>query len=93
MKISRLQISNILSFKYFDDIKLAPQIDFDTDLNIFIGQNGAGKSTALEALNLVFKKIFLTQININRDTFFSREDLNEADRKQILLPGKNNSYD
>jgi DNA repair exonuclease SbcCD ATPase subunit len=41
MKIKSLHISNILSFKYFDIITEAPQIVFDPNLNIFIGENGS----------------------------------------------------
>jgi len=53
MKIEYLQISNILSFPHVEDISAAQQIIFDDGLNIIIGENGAGKSTALEVLNFL----------------------------------------
>jgi predicted ATP-dependent endonuclease of OLD family len=58
MKIKSLQISNILSFAYVDEIENAPKITFDKNLNILIGQNGSGKSTALEVINFIFKRVF-----------------------------------
>lgn len=54
MRVNYLQLSNILSFKYEEDINNAFKIEFDPDLNIIIGENGSGKSTVLEAMNLVF---------------------------------------
>ena len=51
MKIKTLQISNILSFKYHENIENAEKITFEDDLNIIIGENGSGKSTALEVIN------------------------------------------
>ena len=56
MRVNYLQLSNILSFKYEEDINNAFKIEFDPDLNIIIGENGSGKSTVLEAMNLVFTR-------------------------------------
>lgn len=47
MSISKLKIKN---FKCFSDWFI---IDFDSDINILVGNNGTGKSTILEAINLV----------------------------------------
>lgn len=47
MSISKLKIKN---FKCFSDWFT---IDFDSDINILVGNNGTGKSTILEAINLV----------------------------------------
>lgn len=59
MKIDYIQISNILSFRHYANIDQAPKITFDNGLNILIGQNGAGKSTALEVINFIFRKVIL----------------------------------
>lgn len=47
MSISKLKIKN---FKYFSDWFT---VDFDQSTNILVGNNGTGKSTVLEAVNLV----------------------------------------
>lgn len=92
MKIRELKISNILSFKYCDDITNATKITFDDNLNIFIGENGAGKSTALEVINFLFKKVLFTQFNINQDLYSRKNTLSVADRKQILSSANNQSF-
>ena len=92
MKIKELQISNILSFEYFENILDATKIAFNGDLNIFIGENGAGKSTALEIINFIFKKVLFTQFNVNQGLYNQKSTINENDRKQILLPETNKTY-
>ena len=57
MKVNYLQLSNILSFKYEEDINNAFKIEFDPYLSIIIGGNGSGKSTALEVMNFVFTRV------------------------------------
>lgn len=86
MKIEYLQISNILSFPHVEDISAAQQIIFDDGLNIIIGENGAGKSTALEVLNFLFKRVLYKQYSVNQDLFARRTMLTVNDRKQILQP-------
>ena len=72
MRIEWLTISNVLSFKYHEDINNAQKIVFENGLNIVIGENGAGKSTALEAINFLLKRVLYRQYNFNQE-FFSRK--------------------
>lgn len=89
MKIRELQISNILSFTFFENVSEAPKIVFGPDLNIIIGENGSGKSTALEVVNFIFKRVLFTQFNFNQDHYSKRETLTAQDRKATLgSPGK-----
>lgn len=66
MKIKSIQISNILSFKYFEDLTQCPAINFETsseDFHILIGPNGSGKSNFIEVINHIFKKVFFLGCN------------------------------
>lgn len=92
MKIISLQLSNILSFKYFDNVRDTEKISFDDDLNIIIGENGSGKSTALEVINFLFRRVLYKQYNLNQDLYTQRNNINADQRKQILLPANNLSY-
>ena len=92
MKIKSLQISNVLSFKYHDNIANAEKITFEDDLNIIIGENGSGKSTALEVINFLFKRVLFKQYNVNQDLYSRKSTLTFGDRQQILLPANNNSH-
>jgi len=84
MKIKSLQISNIISFAHVDDIANAPKITFDNNLNIIIGQNGAGKSAALEVINFIFRRAILVPYNRNRDLYTQRTTIDSNQKKQIL---------
>lgn len=84
MKIKTLQISNIWSFKHVDDIANAPKISFDKNFNILIGQNGAGKSTVLEVINFVFRRVLFVPYNKNQDLYGQRTSINVEQKKQIL---------
>lgn len=84
MKLHSLQISNILSFAYFDNIDDAPKITFDEGLNILIGQNGAGKSTVLEVINFIFKRIIHTQFHRNQVHYERRDSIQEQERRNII---------
>jgi predicted ATP-dependent endonuclease of OLD family len=86
MRVVSLKISNILSFKYFASIDDAMCIEFDPRLNIIIGQNGAGKSTALEVLNFIFRRVFFAQFTINHDYYNRRSIIGIDEKKQILSP-------
>ena len=92
MKIKTLQISNILSFKYHENIENAEKITFEDDLNIIIGENGSGKSTALEVINFLFRRVLYKQYNVNHDLYSRKSSVPAEERKQILTPANNNSY-
>lgn len=92
MKIISLQLSNILSFRYFNNVGDAEKISFDDDLNIIIGENGSGKSTALEVINFLFRRVLYKQYNLNQDLYTQRNIISADQRKQILLPANNLSY-
>lgn len=84
MKIKSIQISNIWSFKYYENIADAPKIVFDKNFNILIGQNGAGKSTVLEVINFVFKRVLFVPYNRNRDLYTNRTTIDASQKKEIL---------
>ena len=84
MKIKLLQISNVLSFAYFEDIAKAPKIIFDKNLGILIGQNGSGKSTALEVINFVFRRALFIPYNRNIDLYTNRKTISADQKKEIL---------
>jgi predicted ATP-dependent endonuclease of OLD family len=92
MKITSLKISNILTFKYYEQIDDAEEIIFEEGLNIIIGENGAGKSTALEVLNFLFKRVIYKQFNVNEDFYSRKSTLTLDEKKQILVPANNQSY-
>lgn len=93
MKIKSLQISNILSFKFYENITEAPKIIFEDGVNILIGQNGAGKSTVLEVINLIFKQVLLTKFDLNQDLYDVRNTITDANQiKNIVIRNQNISY-
>ncbi|MCB0055394.1 MAG: AAA family ATPase [Caldilineaceae bacterium] len=92
MKIDYLQVSNILSFRYVADVSQAEKLTFDHGLNIIIGENGSGKSTALEIINFLFKRVLYRQYNVNQDLFDRRHDITADERRQILLPANLRSF-
>lgn len=84
MKIATLQISNIWSFRYHDNIEDAPKISFDDNLNILIGQNGAGKSTVLEVINFIFRRVLFAPYNRYDDLFRRRDSLPAGDKQSTI---------
>ena len=86
MRIDYLQVSNVLSFRFLPNVGDAEKISFDNGLNIIIGENGAGKSTALEIINFLFRRVIYRQYNFNRELFERRRSLSANDRKQVLQP-------
>ena len=88
MRVNYLQLSNILSFKYEEDINNAFKIEFNPDLNIIIGENGSGKSTVLEAMNFVFTRVLFKYCEV-RDYNFSL--LGEARRGSLVIDDRSNN--
>jgi len=92
MKIKSLQISNILSFAHVEDIENAPKITFDKNLSILIGQNGSGKSTALEVINFIFRRVLFVPYNRNADLYTKRTTINTDEKRRILSKIDNVQY-
>lgn len=92
MKIISLQLSNILSFRHVADVADAQLIGFDDDLNIIIGENGSGKSTALEVINFVFRRVLYRQYNFNQEFYAQRNTINVDQRQQTVSPANKNSF-
>ncbi len=92
MKIDYLQISNILSFPYVDDVSQAEKLTFNNGLNIIIGENGSGKSTVLEIINFLFKRVIYRQYTVNQDLFSRRNSITADERRHVLLPANHQTY-
>ncbi len=92
MKIGFIQISNVLSFRFHERIENAEIIEFDSGLNIVIGENGAGKSTALEVINFFFRRVIYTQFTTNHELLSNRAILDDSGRRQILQKANHQSY-
>lgn len=88
MKVNYLQLSNILSFKYEEDINNAFKIKFDPGLNIIIGGNGSGKSTALEAMNFVFTRVLFKHCKVRGENFSL---VSEYRRNTLVIGDQSNS--
>ena len=86
MRIDYLQVSNVLSFKFVPDVAQAQKIIFDDGFNIIIGENGSGKSTVLEIINFLFRRVIYRQFNLNRELFERRRAVAVNDRRQVLTP-------
>jgi len=80
MKINYIKISNILSFKYYDNFQRCPKINFydkesandKINLNVLIGPNGSGKSNFLEVLNQLFEKTLFKDFSFQDGSFLSQ---------------------
>lgn len=69
MKIKSLHLKN---FRLFDDLK----IEFDEQLNVFVGENGAGKSTVLEVISRFLDSGSAIESDEERFFVFNARDLN-----------------
>lgn len=92
MKIKSLQVSNVLSFAYVQDIANAPKLSFNKNLSILIGQNGSGKSTVLEVINFIFRRVLFVPYNRNTDLYTKRMTINADEKKRILAKIDNVQY-
>jgi len=92
MKINYIKISNILSFRYHSNIDEASPIKFNKGVNIVIGENGAGKSTALEVVNFLFKQVFLKHYIFNTDMFANRKIIDENNRRNLVKSTELHAY-
>jgi predicted ATP-dependent endonuclease of OLD family len=88
MKLKSLRISNVLSFKYEQDIQHSEVLNFEEELNIIIGENGSGKSTALEVINFIFKRVLYKQYDTNQD-FYSRKLTIDPGERRRTISAKN----
>ena len=88
MKIKSIKISNIYSFKYYENINEADDISFDeiddVPLHILIGPNGAGKSNFVEILNQFFKKVLFRHYSLNEQNYNVFKSGNSLDSKNII---------
>ncbi|MCA9335800.1 AAA family ATPase [Candidatus Saccharibacteria bacterium] len=84
MKISKIQLSNILSFPYAENIEDAVEIKVDPTLSVIIGGNGSGKSTALDAISFLFRRAILKPYNFDHDTFSNPVGSRKQDSLRVL---------
>lgn len=64
MHISKLNISG------YKNAKVSSEIEFSKGLNILVGENGAGKTTIINALRLALKENEFSYMNICEDDFY-----------------------
>jgi predicted ATP-dependent endonuclease of OLD family len=88
MKITALQISNVLCFKYYEKIEDAPVIAFKQGVNLLIGENGSGKSTVLEIINYIFKHVFFMRL-VFHNNFYNSTDVNGKKSSLEINGGEN----
>ena len=65
MIVEKIKMKN---FKKFEGIK---EITFNEDINVLIGDNEAGKSTILTALDIVFSGSFSKVDSLGLETLFN----------------------
>jgi predicted ATP-dependent endonuclease of OLD family len=82
--IKSLQISNIYSFEYYEDINKAPIIEFEDGLNIIIGPNGSGKSNLVEIINQFFKRYLIKQVVVDESFIDSKKSNPEVNLQNTI---------
>lgn len=70
MHISNINIKGYKNFKETTNIKL------NKGLNLIVGENGAGKTTIINALRLIMKENEFSYMNISEDDFYTSIDRN-----------------
>lgn len=73
MRVDNIQIKN---YKRFENIS----IDFNSRMNVIIGNNGVGKTSILDALSIGIGSIFLG-IETNSSPGIKKEDIRFVSRK------------
>lgn len=63
----------IKGFKKFTDY----EVNFNNDMNVLIGENEAGKSTIIEAIDLVLNQKFMSLIDSNNEQLFNLSNINK----------------
>lgn len=69
MRVRKVHISNVLSFPYVEDINQAASLELDPKLNVIIGGNGSGKSTMLETINFIFRRVLFRRYIFEENNF------------------------
>lgn len=78
MKIQKIQLNNFRGFKGEHNI------DFDPNLNVFVGRNGAGKSSILDAVGMLLNN-FLNAIDFGEfRKEFRKSDINSNAEESII---------
>ncbi len=76
MYISKIDIEG------YKNCKLKSEIEFNSGLNIIVGENASGKTTIIDALRLVLRENESSYMNITEDDFFKSSD--EKDKAQNI---------
>ncbi|MEG0293364.1 ATP-dependent nuclease [Enterococcus sp.] len=71
--MSYLEKIIIKGFKKFTDY----DVQFNNDMNVLIGENEAGKSTIIEAIDLVLNQKFMSLIDSNNEQLFNLTNINK----------------
>lgn len=76
MYIEQLRIKGFKKFKNF-------KIDFNKHINVLIGENEAGKSTILEAIDIVLNQKNFNSTN-NSEKYFNNDNVNQYKKKPSI---------
>lgn len=91
MQLRSIKISNVLSFGFHDNPEDGEQIRFKDGLNIIIGENGSRKSTALEVINFVLRRVLFKQYSVNHDILKRRSSFSQNERANTVQPINQNN--